>query len=267
MSIAICAIFKNEAPYLREWIEFHRIVGVGHFHLYQNRSEDDWQAILRPYIEDGIVEVTDWPMESPCQLQAYQHFIERHKGQHQWVAFIDCDEFLFSPCRTTISEALDGLSSPDWGAVGVNWMCFGASGHEEQTEGLVVERFTLRPSDNFTPNCHIKSVVRMDRVESVSWNPHHFEIAGGTFSESGQEVVGPHSPWPSHSWLRINHYLTKSRQEYLQRIARGRADMTVQRPPSQFDLYQSDEVHDTSIWRFLPALKQRLQSPLTTPSR
>lgn len=25
--LAICAIFKNEAPYLKEWIEFHRILG------------------------------------------------------------------------------------------------------------------------------------------------------------------------------------------------------------------------------------------------
>ena len=28
--LAIAAIFRNEAPYLREWIEFHRLVGVEH---------------------------------------------------------------------------------------------------------------------------------------------------------------------------------------------------------------------------------------------
>jgi hypothetical protein len=25
--LSICAIFKDEAPYLPEWIEFHRLVG------------------------------------------------------------------------------------------------------------------------------------------------------------------------------------------------------------------------------------------------
>ena len=26
--LAVCAIYRNEGPYLREWIEFHRLVGV-----------------------------------------------------------------------------------------------------------------------------------------------------------------------------------------------------------------------------------------------
>ena len=29
--VSICAIFKDEAPYIKEWIEFHKIVGVEHF--------------------------------------------------------------------------------------------------------------------------------------------------------------------------------------------------------------------------------------------
>lgn len=33
-NVSICAIFKNEAPYLKEWIEFNNIVGVNHFYMY-----------------------------------------------------------------------------------------------------------------------------------------------------------------------------------------------------------------------------------------
>ncbi len=36
--MSLCAIFKDEADYLREWIEFHRIVGVEHFYLYNNSN-------------------------------------------------------------------------------------------------------------------------------------------------------------------------------------------------------------------------------------
>jgi len=46
--LSICTIFKNEARYLREWIEFHRLVGVDHFYLYENRSEDDFAPVLAP---------------------------------------------------------------------------------------------------------------------------------------------------------------------------------------------------------------------------
>ena len=40
--ISICAIFKNEAPFLKEWLEFHLMLGIDHFYLYNNNSEDDY---------------------------------------------------------------------------------------------------------------------------------------------------------------------------------------------------------------------------------
>jgi len=261
MHLAICAIFMNESPYLREWIEFHRLVGVEQFYLYQNRSEDDWQSVLQPYIDEGLVEVTDWPRRPHCHIQAYQHFINKHRGEPGWVAFIDCDEFLFSPSHATVGEAIEATALPDWGAIGVNWMCFGAPGQEEPAPGLVIERFTLRATDNFEPNRHIKTIVRMDRVQLAGPNTHQLKTSGGTFSELGHRLTGPFTPAPTHTRLRINHYHTKSRQEYLRRIARGNADGARSRSPSEFDGYQAADVDDRAIWRFMPALKHRLEGP------
>jgi hypothetical protein len=34
--LSICAIFRHEAPYLREWIEFHKLIGAERFFLYDN---------------------------------------------------------------------------------------------------------------------------------------------------------------------------------------------------------------------------------------
>ena len=39
--VSICAIFKNESMYMKEWIEYHRIIGVDHFYLYNNFSSDN----------------------------------------------------------------------------------------------------------------------------------------------------------------------------------------------------------------------------------
>jgi hypothetical protein len=177
------------------------------------------------------------------------------------VAFIDCDEFLFSPNCATVGEELEALAIDSCGAVGVNWVCFGASGQELQTRGLVIERFTFRPGDQFGPNVHIKSLVRMDRVQSVGPDPHHFSVSGGTVSETGEQISGPVTSVPRHRFLRINHYVTKSREEYLQRISRGRIDLPTRREPAEFDDYQSVEVEDRTIWRFLSELKQRLAIP------
>ena len=41
-----------------EWIEFHRLVGVERFFLYDNGSTDDHREVLAPYVEEGIVTCT-----------------------------------------------------------------------------------------------------------------------------------------------------------------------------------------------------------------
>jgi len=180
VALGVCEIFRNEAPYMREWIEFHRLVGVDRFYRYQKNSDDDWEEILRPYVRSGIVEVIDWPLRAPAQVPAHHHFVSTHIGQHEWVAFIDCDEFLFSPRYNTVSEVLNQEPFARWGAVGVNWMCFGASGHEGCGDGLVVERFIQRPPDAFGTNGFVKCIVRMDSVESAGLNAHRFNVAGGS---------------------------------------------------------------------------------------
>ena len=44
--LSICAIYRDEAFYLREWLEFHRLVGVERFFLYHNLSIDDHLSVL-----------------------------------------------------------------------------------------------------------------------------------------------------------------------------------------------------------------------------
>src|SRR5947209_13747598 len=36
--LMLCLRFRNEAPNLKEWLEYHLMVGVQHFALYNNNS-------------------------------------------------------------------------------------------------------------------------------------------------------------------------------------------------------------------------------------
>lgn len=57
--LAVCAIYRDEADYLAEWVEFHRLVGAERFFLYNNFSEDHHREVLAPYVEEGLVTVRD----------------------------------------------------------------------------------------------------------------------------------------------------------------------------------------------------------------
>lgn len=53
--LAVVTIMKGEAPYIREWLDYHLLAGVDHFFIYDNEDSDAQQKIMQPYIDAGIV--------------------------------------------------------------------------------------------------------------------------------------------------------------------------------------------------------------------
>ncbi|MDR0485482.1 MAG: glycosyltransferase family 2 protein, partial [Elusimicrobiota bacterium] len=81
--LSVLAIAKNEAPYLKEWIEYHRALGVEKFYIYDNNSSDNTFEILKPYIlGSNIGSATQYSQNfSPNGLQKFLNSVETPKMQ------------------------------------------------------------------------------------------------------------------------------------------------------------------------------------------
>jgi hypothetical protein len=119
LQLSICAIFKNEAPFLKEWIEYHKLVGVQHFYLYNNNSEDEYLEILKPYLQQNEVTLINWPNQKleewnglsfpwveTTQKTAYGHAFQIAKQTSEWIIPLDLDEFIIPVSTDTITEGL-----------------------------------------------------------------------------------------------------------------------------------------------------------------
>jgi hypothetical protein len=260
--LALFSVFQNVASYLEEWIEFHRTVGVDHFYLYDNESTDHWRDVLSPYLHDGSVSVTDWPMHDTLegiQIAALKRCIARVRSETRWLGFIDADEFLFPTREDTIVDVLERHYR--WGSgVSVHWYNFGPSGHEYPPDGLVSESFTRRAERDSPLNQAVKSIYR-------PWSVYRL---GG---------YAVHKPWCApptrvdEGHLQLNHYWTRSETELLQRCkdARGMVHLSRVRygitgAPAGWEqkllarVRDDYSIEDRSIERFLPELHQRLSS-------
>ena len=129
--IGICAIFKDEAPYLLEWIAFHKIIGVDLFVLYDNGSSDGGAELIRQSSFARNVTILDWH-DRPGQLSAYQHFHATYADAFTWVAFIDIDEFLVPVGGASIRGILLSKAYEPYADILLNWQIFGPSGHAAQ---------------------------------------------------------------------------------------------------------------------------------------
>jgi hypothetical protein len=96
--LAICAIVKDEARYIEEWLAFHFLQGVSQVLIFDNENTDGTRDILKCVARHLPISVVNWPGQDyyQVQMEAYRDGAMRLTGQADWVAFIDIDEFLFS---------------------------------------------------------------------------------------------------------------------------------------------------------------------------
>jgi hypothetical protein len=261
-------MFKNEATYLQEWLEFHRLVGVEKFILYNNESTDDYQSVLGPYIDDGIVTVYDLPTHPEQQSTAYNSCLEQYRGRIKWIAFIDLDEFLYPARHETLQECLNMFD--EYPALAVHWIKFNTSGHVLRPEGLVIENFVrCQPEgDKF-----LKLVVQPSRTELMFIHHAHFE--NGSLAVNERRIPAPEGTLrpPSVGLIRINHYITKSVEEYFSRKSARGSSVKLPGGAAKYDVdfllaveRECGSGVDEKIARFVPRVKARLEQRGTAPA-
>jgi len=288
--LAVCAMFRDEAPYLAEWIAFHQLVGVGHFFLYNNKSSDHYLKVLQPFIDAGAVTLHDWPISfhERAQRKAYTHCLNSVRSMVRWLAFIDIDEFLFAPGHDSLEMILPDYEK--WPGVVVHWQNYGSSGRRTGSAEPVIERFARRARSNWVRNRKVKSIIDPSRTIAPT-GVHHFEYMDGLLAvdETKTEVrtrrrpawkkrlkplygklgpllryIDPYSAADllskniSVERLRINHYPVKSYQEYLSKTAHKKKKRRYE-DIDYFAYHDRNEVFDPVLYKYLPALHQRLQ--------
>lgn len=137
--LVAATMIKNKRRYIREWIEFHLMMGISYFLFYDNHSDDGAEAVIKPYVDAGRASYIPWPPKEfpkeeftdplleghfrsklkecyenlsapelkvfyyiPCQGAAYDDAVRRTRGKARWVAGIDVDEYYYIPENSTL---------------------------------------------------------------------------------------------------------------------------------------------------------------------
>ena len=253
--LAFVLIAKNETPYIEEWINFHHKQGVSHFLIYDNDSTDNFHEVLKPYIDSGLV--TYHTINGKArQADAYGMAFHKYRDKFKYMAVLDGDEFMFLRNNTDWGGGISNLyefieefmkTHPEAGGLGVNWCLFGSNGHITKPEGGVLENYTMRAADNFCNNLYVKTISDTSKIWYLGC---HFPICRRGYynlDENGAVIFASTSEKVHFDRIRVNHYFTKSYEEFLAKRARGRADGSPQLPMSAFDKQDRNEVHDTEI--------------------
>ena len=241
--LAVCAIAKDEGPYFKEWIEWHRKQGVEKFYIYDNESTDCTKEVLAPYIESGLVEYTFFPGYRK-QLAAYDDCLDKHRMEARWIAFIDLDELIVPIKDKSIPAFLKRFEG--FPAVEINWLIFGSGGAKTKTPGTMMERFKCHSLPAHYLNRHVKSIVDTRRVFNLI-GCHEAARISGFAADSHGNPIKKHfrEREPQQDVIRINHYAVRSYGEFLEKQMRGRASGTERTVKTEyFDKYDLNDIKE-----------------------
>ena len=217
-NVALCAIVRNENRYLREWIEWHKGLGIERFFIYDNGHGNDENP--RDVIgDDPQVVIFDWrDRDGNTQCEAYDECYREHGSEFAWIGFIDIDEFVRS--EMPLPDVLDTLQAD---VVAFSWRMMTDNGLVHYDDRPVQERFT-QPAEDLKPETQfVKSFVR-GGIEGLSFDkdphmPHHpaLEVVNPDGGNAPQCSVGTGSR--EVAW--IDHHFTKTAEEFAQKVSRS----------------------------------------------
>ena len=237
MKVGICAIIKDcYKPYLLEWFNYHRSIGVDYFFIYDNESDmpigDTLERYFLPGMEGIHVETITGQVK---QLAAYNKCLDDIKSgvlpffcDH--LAFIDDDEFIIC-YNNDIKETLKEYE--EFSGLGISWRIFGSSGIKEKTPEGQRTKFTQHTTSDFPANRHIKSIVNPLLAEQAA-GPHSFKYSKGCCVNVNKEIIENNFTTPIYKKIWLDHYFTRSIEEWNEKVLRGRSDVNVTRTLSEF---------------------------------
>lgn len=268
--LVICALFRNESLFLKEWIEFHKLVGVQHFYLYNNLSDDNYLEILQPYLLSGEVELFDVPLETntqqenlrKLQIPIYEHALAIVRETARWAAFIDLDEFLFPVQKNQLVSLLKEYE--EFPGLVVNWQNYGTGWVDSlPPKGLVIESLLMKVATNGECNHMVKSIVQPKFVERIT-DAHSFVYINGLCAvNSNREPIipgiGRHDSIVVDQ-VRLNHYWFGTRDWFYANKVPRRAKWGLNTSPIYLEgvIAGANQVRDEEILRFVPQLREKM---------
>lgn len=231
--ILIASMVKDEHRDIREWALWHRAIGCDHITLYDNNSSHGYESEIGDLIEQNYIDVKSWPRtEATRQLGMYNDFcFNRNWTSGDWVAFIDPDEFISLDAHETITGFVRAYDEHP--GVALSWRCYGADGHVERPTTPVKLSY-LKPAPKVRENHNFKSLVR---PAAVSYWPdvHRAVMRQGFLVNTRGEPVHDSNMADEYHAAHLDHYITKSWQDWLARLERGNVTRGIRKISTFFD--------------------------------
>jgi len=226
--LSVIAIIRDENDYLEEWIRYHiEEMGVDHFYLYDNESEIPAQEYLESvnfkYLDHCTIK--RFPTTRFSQQDAHTDFLNNYKNETKWFIGMDPDEYI--KLKDDSKSLIDFLKeNTQYAKIKCQWKHYTANGQETQTAEPDMIRFP-KETTWYDEKHGGKTFAQTNRIRGfTSYTPLVRLDAETADYDDHPEITT--------EFMQLNHYYTRSYEEWLRKIKRGSCHPTFLRKYSEF---------------------------------
>jgi hypothetical protein len=225
ISVCIVAIAKMENHYIREWVEYHKSIGIDKIFLFDNNEIDGekFEDVINDYISSNFVEIIDKRGIHPQKTNNIQAQFSREgyklaQKLYDWIAIIDIDEFISFSNYTNIKDYLRQNIFNNFDCIRLCWKLYNDSNllKVENENYSLLKRFTVWNPHKMGKTIY-KANLSIEKIKAITGHGSPLCIScdeDGNLLECNERISIVKNI-PSYNTAWINHYKTKTIEEFI----------------------------------------------------
>ena len=230
-NICLCTSGKLENRYIREYVMHYEKYGVDKIFLYDNNdiNGERFETVIGDFVEKGFVEINNWRGKKQVGIEIMNDCYRNNFNKYDWLIFYDLDEFIHLSNYTNIKIFLNEEKFDKCNIIYLNLICHTDNNLLFYENKSLSERFPEKtPISKFLGNhLEIKCIMRGHIPGITIYSVHGCNYDRKYNNCNGFGNLYKHiNIWATendYKYYYIDHYYSKSTEEFINKINRGDA--------------------------------------------
>jgi hypothetical protein len=229
MKVCICTLGKSENRYIREYVQHYEIYGVDKIFLYDNNdiNGERFDEVIKDYIDRGFVKILNWRGEIKAIYKIMNDCYTKNNNNYNWLIFYELDEFIHLYKNKSIKEFLGQKIFAKCQVIYLNFVQ-----HTDNNLLFYENKSLALRFPEVEPNAKkkigvqsIKSIIRGNisklKINHIHFLSRHLKYCNGFGNKD--KFVNYRQTRPDYKYNYIDHYYSKSTEEFINKVNRGDA--------------------------------------------
>ena len=225
IKVCLCSVGKLENKYIREFVEHYKKYKIDKIFIYDNNEIDGerFDYILKDYINNKFVEIINFRGKIGKQLIMFEDCYKKNAMKYDWLIFYDIDEFINLKTIINIKDFLNQKKFSRCQSIYLNWVIHTDNNLIYYNNKSLAQRFTeIYKNKNY---CNGKTIIRGNLKNIKMETTHLLDTKIGRCNGFGKKFKskGIFCLIPDYKYYYIDHYYSKSTEEFINKINKGDA--------------------------------------------